>query len=292
MALEQLHRAEIEVFHPTYFDDYYLPALGAVPLVVTMFDMIYELYPETYPSEAAAALSARKKNISRRARKIIAISHSTKRDLCRLFDVPPSNVAVIHLANTLPAGSGSMTHAIEAALPEQYILFVGIRAGYKNFPFFISSMQQLFEKQGGLHLICTGNPFSPDETALFRSMGIADRVQHIQAHDNDLLRALYRNAKALVFPSLYEGFGLPVLEAMGCGCPVIVSRSSSLPEVAGDAALYIEPKDRDSIRNAVADVLDSRTLRSELRAKGIEQEKKFSWNFVAEQTADIYRAVL
>ena len=100
------------------------------------------------------------------------------------------------------------------------------------------------------------------------------------------------NAIALVFPSLYEGFGLPILEAMHCGCPVIVSNTSSCPEVAGEAALYIDPRNADSIRSSLSRLLESEALRTELREKGREQEKKYSWKKVAEQTFEVYKTVL
>ncbi|MCX6138975.1 MAG: glycosyltransferase family 1 protein [Ignavibacteriales bacterium] len=278
----------MSVFHPTYYDGYYFDSKGRVPVVVTVFDMIHELYPQYFRHSDDALLLQKKKTAIERADHLIAISQSTKNDLCRLYGVPPEKVSVTHLANPLRKCDASDQLP---PVPGEYLLFVGERKGYKNFQFMVSALIPLFNTRPGLSLICTGARLSEEERLLLESHHLTGRVLHCHVATMTLLQ-LYRHAAAFVFPSLYEGFGLPVLEAMGAGCPAIVSRTSSFPEVAGDAAVYIDPTDAESIRNGVQGVLESPALRSELKEKGIARAAKFSWEATAEQTETIYRTLL
>jgi glycosyltransferase involved in cell wall biosynthesis len=248
LVLQELEDGKNDIFHPTYYEDYYIPYIGDTPLVVTVFDMIHELFPEHLPNENVTALTRKKKSVTLKARKIIAISESTKNDLCRLYGINPKKVIVIPLANSLNCMRSSLDFRHAKLLPEKYLLYVGTRNGYKNYRFFLSSIAPLFERYRDLFLVCTGVPFTRDEIKLHAASGLEKKVLHKEAHSDATLSSLYMNAIALVFPSLYEGFGLPVLEAMHYGCPVIVSNTSSFPEVAGDAALYIDPRNADSIR--------------------------------------------
>jgi glycosyltransferase involved in cell wall biosynthesis len=292
LVLRALQERKNDIFHPTYFEDYYIPYIGDTPLVVTVFDMIHELFPEHLPNENVTALIRKKKSVTVKAKIIIAISESTKKDLCRLYGINPKKVIVIPLANSLTCAQPSLDSLHAELLPEKYLLYVGSRNGYKNYRFFLSSIVDLFERYQDLFLVCTGSPFTRDEIKLHAVLGLENKILHMEAHSDATLSALYMNAIALVFPSLYEGFGLPILEAMHCGCPVIVSNTSSFPEVAGDAAVYIDPRNADSIRSSLSRIMESETLRAELREKGREQEKKYSWNKVAEQTLEVYKTVL
>jgi glycosyltransferase involved in cell wall biosynthesis len=174
----------------------------------------------------------------------------------------------------------------------KYLLYVGTRSGYKNFSFFIESIAELLRKNEDLHVYCAGwKPFTFDEKKKFRDLNIHKKVHYIQIKDYSL-KELYQNARAFVFPSLYEGFGLPVLEAFSCRCPALVSDRSSLPEVGGDSALYFNPQDSASMMNAVERIISDENLRIQLMNKGSERVKFFSWEKTANTTKRIYENVL
>jgi glycosyltransferase involved in cell wall biosynthesis len=291
-VIQALKNKQTDIFHPTYFEDYYLPYASDVPLVVTVFDMIYELLPEYYPTNRDETIRRKKKSVIMKAKKIIAISESSKNDLCRLYGINREKVVVVPLASSITFEQSSSLSQTTGWIPEKYLLYVGTRTGYKNYRLFLSSIVDLFEKYQDLFLVCTGAPFTKDELSLHSSTGMRNRVLYQEAHSDSTLSALYSNALALVFPSLYEGFGLPILEAMHCGCPVVVSNTSSCPEVAGNAALYVDPRSADSIHSSVSRILESSALRAELREKGREREKIFSWKNTAEQTFEVYKSVL
>jgi glycosyltransferase involved in cell wall biosynthesis len=292
LLLRELQNKSCELFHPTYYEDYYIAHIGNMPFVITVFDMIHELFPEQLPGEDVSGISRKKKNVIQKATKIIAISESTKKDLCRLYGINPEKIVVVPLANSIDCAPPSSDFLPAVSLPEQYLLYIGTRNGYKNYRFFFSSIVEIFKKYPDLSLVCTGPPFSKEERELHAASGLEKRIVHVEAHTDTKFSVVYKNALMLVFPSLYEGFGLPILEAMHCGCPVIVSNTSSLPEVAGDAAVYIDPRSADSMRSSMLQVLESGALRDELREKGREQEKKFSWEKVTEQTLEVYRTAL
>ena len=279
-------RGEFDIFHPTFFDPYFLNLLGNRPFVMTVYDLNHDKYPSMFPP---GDTTARHMGILiKRAAKIIAISENTKMDLVRFCAVDPKKIQVVCLAGTLSlVGRQAHLH-----LPGPYILFVGSRAIYKNFLFFIRSITPILQKDRELKVICAGGgPFTKEELAFLDDLEISDQVVYHPINDA-ILRTLYKKALAFVFPSLYEGFGLPVLEAFACQCPTIVSRTSSFPEVAGEAAVYLEPSDPSSTREAVKKVIYDPKLRATLRAKGLRQLKKFSWAKTARETKKLYDEVL
>jgi glycosyltransferase involved in cell wall biosynthesis len=169
-----------------------------------------------------------------------------------------------------------------------YILFVGNRSSYKNFTFFIESVAPLLLKNNELQVCCAGGePFSPREILCFKNFQILHKVHHIQPDDHTM-KNLYKNALAFIFPSLYEGFGLPVLEAFSCGCPTLLSNTSSLPEIGSDAALYFDPYDPASLTDALEHIISDNNLRMQLILKGYERSKQFSWEKTANATKKVY----
>jgi glycosyltransferase involved in cell wall biosynthesis len=168
-----------------------------------------------------------------------------------------------------------------------------MRRGYKNF----DNMLRAYASSGSLRkefdLIAFGsNSFTPDETEFIRALGLSGRqVRHL-AGDDLLLKRLYECAVAFVFPSLYEGFGIPLLEAMGCGCPVLCNNSSSIPEIVGDAGLYCDARQPDAIADAMERVASSTELRTTMMARGNERVKLFSWDRCAAETLEVYRSLL
>lgn len=271
------------IFHPTYYDPYFLNALKGRPFVLTVHDMIHECFPEYF--QLTNKISLRKLQLCRAATRLIAVSEHTKRDLVEMFGIDPLNVDVIYHANSLMPSNAPLN----IQLPKAYLLYNGSRKLYKNFYFFVRAIAGILHTQH-MQLVCTGAEFSADEVQFLQLLGIQRHVVHIPANDG-VLSALYQHAVAFVFPSLYEGFGIPVLEAFACGCPVILSNLSSLPEVAGDAAAYFDPKNLRSIQDAVQRVISHENVRSDLIARGHERLKRFSWETTAQKTLNVYQKV-
>jgi glycosyltransferase involved in cell wall biosynthesis len=285
-VVQYLKSGAFDIFHPTYFYDYFKEYIGQKPIIITVYDFIYERYPESFPPAEVEAIVKNKKNMIRRADHVIAISHSVKKDLLNYYSIDEKKISVVYLGNSLN-GAGSKG---SDQIPEKYILFVGNRSGYKNFSFFIQSVCRLL-LESDLHVVCTGKKFDHEELELMRKLKIDNKVHHCYPSDKELL-LLYKNAKVFVYPSLYEGFGIPVLESMANGCPAVLSNTSSLPEIGGEAALYFDPINSESLVSAISKCLNDDKLCSEMRKKGFEQAKLFSWEKTASETADIYRNTL
>ncbi|MFA6331906.1 MAG: glycosyltransferase family 1 protein [Methanoregula sp.] len=291
-SVRQLKAQDFDVFHPTYYDPYFLNHLGEKPFVIDIHDMMQEIIPEYFPHNDPT--HARKMHLIQRADAIIAVSELTKRDILKYvdFDLDPDRIHVIYRGNSFEGSGGE--EMIPIALPSSYLLFVGNRSIYKNFPFFITSMAPLLKKYPELHICCTGGgQFTPDEWKLMKEIDVPlQRVHYIPLWTDGTIKYLYRNALAFVFPSLYEGFGLPVLEAFSCGCPVIASNNSSLPEVGEDAAVYFDPRDAFSFQEATERMIADTTLRNSCIQKGTERLKIFSWADSAEKTKRVYEQVM
>lgn len=290
-SIRQLKNQNFSVFHPTYYDPYFLPHLGKRPFVLTIYDMIHEQYPDTFKDNDPT--SARKKVLADKAARIIAISHNTKADIIRFFGTDPEKIQVIHLAGSFDQENApkKMHLPCNRILSERYLLFVGNRFSYKNFIFLIDSLSSLFKKDLSIHLVCAGGGgLSAFEKQRLRQLGLSSRVHQISV-DDVTLGHLYRNAIAFIFPSLYEGFGIPILESFSCGCPAILANTSSLPEVGGDAAAYFNPDDQDSLTHIVETVINDEKQRLSMVQKGYVRAKAFSWETTADQTKRIYRMV-
>jgi len=288
-SVRLLKGQDFDLFHPTYYDPYFQKYLGKKPFVLTVYDMIHELYPEYFSPQDPIRLW--KKQLIETADSVIAISQSTRKDILRLTNAAPEKVFVTHLGNPFEYFAAPIRYNTpdEGFIPPKpYLLFVGNRSGYKNFNFFIAAMAGFLKRDHDLTVICAGGgPFGAAETKLIRSLGLDLKVHYVPAQETTL-RQLYSGAQAFVFPSLYEGFGLPVLEAFSCGCPVLLSNSSSLPEVAGDSAEYFDPVNAESLVMAVEKVLSEDTCRADLARSGYERLKFFSWEKTATETKQIY----
>jgi len=285
MSTLKLKRQSYDVFHPTYYDPYFLKHIGDKPFVLTVLDMIHEKMSDQIHGRNQVSIN--KKLLVDKATKIIAISENTKRDLVEIFGVDESKVEVVYLGYSMEPGDDVTIDA-----PENYILFVGSRHGYKNFDRFILGIKDILRDTPDLSLACVGGgAFNYTEVQLFRQLGIEEKVVQRNLTD-EVLAQFYKNALLFVFPSLYEGFGIPVLESFACGCPLVCSNTSSLPEIAGKAAEYFDPDSEASIESAVRKVLDSTELREAMIGRGKEQLKKFSWEKTAEQTLKVYESVV
>lgn len=274
-------QGDFDVFHPTYYNPYFLDYLGKKPYVLTVHDMIHEIFPH-YFEKIDPRTSAHKQKTITQANHIITVSHSTKNDLQRIYGVPDEKITVIHLGQM-----SSTPGVIHPHKKQRYLLYVGDRYGYKNFEPFVNASAPLLKKQN-LQLICTGGgAFNVDETMLFARLNVAENIIQVSATEVELAN-LYANAEAFVFPTLYEGFGLPPLEAFYNNCPVIMSSTSSLPEVGGEAAEYFDPTDNLSMVMAIESVINNNSRKNELRALGKERLQLFRSEAVIENTLQVY----
>lgn len=279
-----IQKGDFDIFHPTYYDPYYLDYHISKPVVVTCYDLIHEKY-----KQSDRVTLAWKEKTLRQASKIIAISENTKADLMEYYSIPQERIGVVHLGSSFESQDLSTQPPYNEA---PFFLYVGNRDGYKNFLFFIKAVAPLLVEYKDLQLYCAGGmPFSKEELLLFNEMGITSKARHFDGSDKSL-KKLYSQATALFYPSLYEGFGIPLLEAMSCGCPVVCSNKSSLPEVAGDAAIYFDPLNEESIHHAAKLILSDDHLRASLIVKGTQRLASFSWEKSARKTFDIYKSIL
>jgi glycosyltransferase involved in cell wall biosynthesis len=290
-AEEMLDAGDFDLFHPTYYDPYFLDHLGNKPFVLTIYDMIHEVFPEYFPPEDHT--SDHKKLLASRAAVVIAISESTKNDLVKLLHLPQEKVRVIYLGNSIDIRQiEHQPPARQADLPHRYLLFTGNRAMYKNFYFLLRALTDIFQEDPSLHLVCNGPQFTRHEQHYIEHLDLTGRVHYSATPTDQELIGLYQHAQAFIFPSLYEGFGMPVLEAFACGCPAVLSKTSSLLEIGGDAAMYFAPKDQESIHAAVRQVLSDQGLRQELIERGRQRVLEFSWNRTAQETGHVYQHIL
>jgi glycosyltransferase involved in cell wall biosynthesis len=286
----QIARQSYDVFHPTYFKDYFLPFLGKKPFVITHHDVIPEKFSTQY-----AGLDGfdkdQKKKILDKASKIIAVSENTKKDILEVFNISPEKVEVIYHSTHFAAFQPNPN--VEILTPKRYLLYVGNRENYKNFDVYVESIAPILKKQDDLYLICAGNgKFTVSEQQLFANLKVEKQILHHQITSDDVLYQLYKNAIAFVYPSLYEGFGIPVIEAFACDCPVILSDRSCFPEVAQDAALYFNPDDKENIAFQIEKIIENTDLRIELIKKGKERLQDFSPTFTAQKTLQVYKSVI
>ena len=289
ISIKLLQKDKFDVFHPTYYDEYFINHIGDKPFVLTIYDMIHELFADMFP-QLRDETTERKKILARKATKIIAISENTKKDIIKLYGIEENKIKVIHLGTSLKYDENKVYPKID--IPKKYILFVGERHYYKNFCFFMHSIIPLLKHDKDLYVVCAGGGvFTKEEVYLLRNTYIEDRVIQIFFND-DILTLLYKNALAFVFPSLYEGFGIPVLEAFACKCPLILSNTSCFPEIAGDAAIYFDPANEYSIRDSVTKVIYNEELRNYLIQKGTERLKNFSWEKTARETKKVYESLM
>lgn len=283
-TIRRLQEGDFDVFHPTYYDDYFLPYLGAKPFVLTIHDMIHEKYPELQVDNQTIRM---KRNLALKATHIICVSEHTKRDVMAFYGTPEDQITVIHhgCSPTIPDNSS------QRFIASPYLLYVGERDLYKNFSFFVEACTPLLHSNQELKILCAGKPFSEFELELFKTYGITQKVECIAPTDSEL-QALYQNALCFVFPSYYEGFGIPILEAFANRCPVVLSNTSSFPEVGGDACLYFEPKNLLDIQSKLKQILNSKDLQTSLIEKGLARAKEFPWDISAQLTIGVYEKII
>lgn len=277
--------ADYDVFHPTYFHPYFLKRVKK-PYIITMHDMIYEALPEYFTT--TEQLPREKQRTTERADAVIAISESTRKDLIRLLNIPAEKITMIHHGLDLQT---PLQFEPVPGLPENYILFVGERGNYKNFFRFANACAQLLQEYPDLHIVLAGGgPPQVMDTMAIQRLHLTDRCHQYNVTDAQL-NHLYKNAQVFVFPSLYEGFGYPLLEAFKAGAPVAASNTSCFPEIGGDAVQYFNPNETQEIYQSIKSVLDDSTLRTGLINRGTERLKLFPVEKQTAQTLELYRKV-
>ena len=286
-----VRRLRLDLFHsPYYIKPYLLPC----PSVVSIYDLIPARYPRCLPSwRARLAFSLAIRLAIRTSRHVITLSRASKRDLMELCGIPEGKVTVTHLAadeRFRPASPEEVDRVRDKyGLPERYVLYLGINKPHKNLVRLVEAWARL-EVNSELRLVLAGreDPRYPQARQRAIELGLGTRLLFLGDVAEDDLPALYSGALLFVFPSLYEGFGLPVLEAMACGVPVACSATSSLPEIVGQAALLFDPTSPEQMAEAMAQALRDEALRERLREEGLRRAKRFSWEETARRTLEAY----
>lgn len=275
-----ISKNNFDLMHPTYFDPYFLDILKR-PYVTTIHDLI----DFKYKNNSQNLLLSSIKEITKKANRLIAISNNTKKDIVEILKIEPEKIDVVY--HGYNKGVSSKKNSDFGS----YILFVGIREGYKNFSTFIKAVTKLFEKNTDLKLICVGAPFNKVECDLLKTLKISNKVIALGVNEK-MLNELYSNALAFVYPSLYEGFGMPILEAFANNCPVCLSNSSSFPEIAVDAGCYFNPNNEFSIEESISRVIYDDTYSKSLIKLGRQRLKDFSWRKCSEETLESYKKAI
>ena len=295
-----LRRLRIDVFHG--MDHVGIPLVGRTgKYVVTIYDVIPLILPETFTPRHRTIVRFALARIRREAERVIVPSHATKRDVVRHVGLPEDRVVVTPggcESRFRPVHSEGALRRVAAryGLPSRYVLAVGTLEPRKNLTALLEAFARLRRGRAldpRLRVVLAGARGWLDEPIFrtVRALGLERAVHFPGFIDDDDLPAVYSGAALFVFPSLYEGFGLPPLEAMACGVPVVTSNVSSMPEVAGDAAVLVDPRDVDGLASAIARVLGDAALRASLRAAGIARARQFSWETTARRTLDAYAAL-
>lgn len=293
---QALHKQDFDVFHPTYFKPDFLKYVGKRPFVITVHDMMPELFPQYYGSNYSDL--AWKRTLVKKADAIVAVSQNTKQDLIRILGVEEKKVHVIYHGGPENRDIEENTSSAVFSSPQiegRYFLYVGQRIFYKNFDRLLQSFCLVKDTASlqDVRLVCTGNGFTYEELQLISRLGLSDRVIHYRPTDQQM-QGLYRDALAFVYPSAYEGFGMPILEAYANGCPCVLNRASCFPEVASDAAYYFTFDDGvealSSVLLQIADLPERE--RQAMIDRGYARLKHFSWRSSAEQLVKVYESVI
>lgn len=273
-----------KIWHSTY---YTVPKKWKGPVVITAYDMIHERYKEScFSNLREEEVRKNKREAVSLADRIISISHATKEDLKNILGVSDEKIQVIHLA----CSPVFQKKTSEQPMKKPFILYVGDRPKYKNFASLLHAFS-LWSKNGEVELVVVGADWSEEETKRIAGLKLSGKVRLFPFPDDSVLRDLYNQALAFVYPSLYEGFGIPLLEAMSCACPVIASRIPSTVEVAGDVPIYHEPGNWEQLLSNL-DQAYQESKSPERILSGLDRAKQFSWELTAQQTAELYRDLI
>ncbi len=284
----EINNFKPDLIHETFYTDYD-PWNKLIPRVTTVNDLTRELIDKNLKRAEI------KRESMARASAIICISENTKSDVVNYFGIDPNKCFTVPLgiSEIFFQNKQKIENKINATTTKDFFLFVGDRDGYKNFEKFIKAFSLTKDLIKNFSIKCFGGPTpSISELNIIKDLRLSEgQVEFISGTDETLAQ-LYRNAFALIYPSLYEGFGLPPLEAMASGCSVLSSNKGSLPEVLGEAANFFDPTSIESINIVLQDFVASTELRKELIAKGLIQSQKYSWKATAQKTFEVYKNLI
>lgn len=284
----QIRSWKPDIIHETYYSS--LPTINSNAIcLTTAYDMIHELFESNFSKNDQT--SKKKKEVFRRVDHILSISNNTKKDLVEIYGIDKSKISVVHLGVDLKKFKKNEITNLFEDMP--YILYVGARGGYKNFNRFIKACaQSKIIKNNFKILAFGGGAFHNKELSIIKSLGFTDNIVKQVSGDDKTLAELYSNALCFVYPSLYEGFGLPPLEAMASGCPVASSNTSSMPEVINQAGEFFDPYETEEIGIAIERIINSDTRRKELIELGYKNVNLFRWDKCASETLEIYKKLI
>jgi glycosyltransferase involved in cell wall biosynthesis len=280
---------KFDLAHPTYHSLMSGKPISSyrMPVVLTIHDMITERFAAQLDPNGVE--TARKREAVQAADAIICVSENTRQDLMDQLRVPAGRITVIPLASELTADM----QLDSTRVPQKpYLLFVGSRAFYKNFVRLLLAFSNVSASWPELRLAVVGAPFNQTEDELIHALKLKTRVDHLSQLSDPQLAAVYRNAEAFVYPSLYEGFGIPPLEAMACGTVVIAAKSSSIPEVVGDAAILFDPNSIGELAERILSLPNLGSRREDYILRGRKRVALFSWKDTAAKTYQVYQQVV
>ena len=282
-SIDGLKRGSFDIFHPTFFDPYFLQYINNKPFVLTVHDMI----PEKY-FQGKDLQKEYKKLLCDKASHIVVVSNQTKQDLIKMLNIPDNKISVVYHGAPLYPNVESTKPIVDG----RYFLYVGQRNSYKNFIPMVKGLAKFLSDIYDIKLICTGPEFTEYELLTFNQLGISQRIKHIYANDSDMY-SLYANALCFIYPSLYEGFGIPILEAYSAHCPILLNHTSCFPEIAQDAAIYFHLDNKNSDLEFVMDHFLSMTSQEKqnLIEKQNERLMFFSWEKASSKLAQVYKSV-
>lgn len=281
-----LHR-ECNIVHPTYYSSYFYHFMSSkTKYVLTVHDCIHELYLKK--SIGNMRICYLKKKAIKRADAIIVPSENTKKDVLSIYNVDEKKIHVVNWGTTTVVLDNEY---IRTDLPDRYILYVGARNDYKNFKNFILAVKEVCNIFDEMKIVCIGGGnFTKSEKEYMKLQKLSTKFMQIDMDDRGLMYA-YRKAICFVYPSYYEGFGIPILEAFENKCPVVLSNSSCFPEVGGDAALYFNPNNVCEIRDCILKLVKDADLRDSMIKKGENRLKQFSWESAVEKVIGVYEQI-
>jgi glycosyltransferase involved in cell wall biosynthesis len=290
-----LRRHKATIYHSPY---YLMPYWTRKPTVLTIYDLIPQQFPEMVSTEARRVFQRAMRQAIRKTRRIITISEATRNDLLAAYPISPDRVTAVPLAASLhfhPQPEAKIEQIREKyKLPEKYLLYVGINKPHKNLGRLLEAWRQIVSQSPEAPTLAIAGEWDdryPEPKQHAEQLALGDRVKFLGPFEETDLPSLYSGATAFVFPSLYEGFGLPVIEAMACGTAVLCSHTASLPEVGGEAALYFDPTDSDNIASTIASTLADERILTQLQQRGLKQAAQFSWRKTAVATLAVYRQI-
>ncbi len=273
-----------DIVHATYFDKYLLKVKKRTKLIITIHDMIHERMPDLIGKDDDFV--RKKKELILNADHIIAISEHTKKDIVDLYHIDEGKIEVIY--HGLPKHF-LLRQPRDCSLPTKFILYVGERRGYKNFSNFVSAVSPILTKDKLLVVLCSGGKaFTEGEIMRFEMLGVKNQFIQRALKDEELIQA-YQQSELFVFPSLYEGFGIPILEAFACGCPVALSNASCFPEVAKTGAVYFDPYDPMDMMKKMLSILSDEAFKNKLVSEGKQLLDAYSVEKTFNQTRMVYQ---